>query len=102
MSSVSVQELYETLEKTILLGNSGADMTRIRTAFDYANTAHADQKRRDGSPYITHTLSAAIITAEMGLERIPSLPRCFTTVLKIQRSHMMRSLKNSVPLWPTS
>lgn len=68
MSTVSVSNLYEQLEKTIAQGNSGADMTRIRVAFDYASKAHADQKRRDGSPYVTHTLSAAIITAEMGLD----------------------------------
>ena len=68
MSTVSVSELYEILEKTILLGNSGADMTRIRAAFEYANAAHAEQKRRDGSPYVTHALAAAIITAEMGLD----------------------------------
>ena len=40
----------------------------MRAAFECADRAHSGQKRRDGSPYVSHCIAAAIITAEMGLD----------------------------------
>ncbi|MCI5753205.1 MAG: bifunctional (p)ppGpp synthetase/guanosine-3',5'-bis(diphosphate) 3'-pyrophosphohydrolase [Clostridiales bacterium] len=62
------QAQYETLEKTVLEHNPTADVTGIRRAFRYAARAHGTQRRRDGSPYVTHCTAAAQIAAEMGLD----------------------------------
>ena len=44
------------------------NMQLINQAVDYANNKHADQKRKDGSPYIIHPLAVAEIVAEIGLD----------------------------------
>ena len=64
----TVSDCFEQLRTTILSYNPAADMVRVRAAFDYAEEAHRTQKRRDGSPYLTHVVAAAIITAEMWLD----------------------------------
>ena len=64
----TVEELYEQLEKTALKYNPSADVGRIRAAFEVADRAHGGQLRKDGSPYVTHTIAAAQIAAEMGLD----------------------------------
>ena len=43
-------------------------MDRVRTAYQVAKTAHEGQKRKDGSPYVTHCVAAADIAADMGLD----------------------------------
>lgn len=42
---------------------SEKDMLRIREAFEFANMAHADQKRKSGEPYIIHPIEVASIVA---------------------------------------
>ena len=59
----TVQELYDDLAKTVIQYNPGADMGRIQAAFDCAERAHSGQKRKDGSPYVTHAIAAAQIAA---------------------------------------
>ena len=44
------------------------DWGRIRAAFELAASSHDGQTRKDGSPYVTHVIAAAEITAEMGLD----------------------------------
>ena len=44
------------------------EFAKIREAFEFARRAHGDQRRKDGSLYITHPLAAAVIVAEMGLD----------------------------------
>ena len=63
-----VSDCFEELREKILEYNPTADILRVRAAFDYAEEAHRTQKRRDGSPYLTHVVAAAIITAEMWLD----------------------------------
>ncbi len=65
-----VEEMYKRLEETIRAGNPGADLTRVRAAFELAEKAHAGHKRRDGTPYVTHVIAAAEITAEIGLDEV--------------------------------
>ncbi len=43
---------------------SAEDMARIRAAFELANKAHANQKRKTGEPYILHPIAVANIAAE--------------------------------------
>ena len=42
----------------------------ITRAYELAKTAHGDQKRRSGEPYIQHPLSVAEIVARLGLDDI--------------------------------
>ncbi len=57
-------EMYDRLEQTIRSYNPSANFAQIRAAFDYACSAHKDQCRKDGSPYVTHPLAVAQILAE--------------------------------------
>ena len=59
---------YRHFEDVIRENNPAADLSRIRSAFDMAAEAHKDQRRKDGSPYVTHPLASAEIIAEMGLD----------------------------------
>ena len=62
------EELFQALEKSVLENNPTADMGRIHAAYECARLAHSGQKRRDGSEYVTHTIAAAGICVEMGLD----------------------------------
>lgn len=57
----------ENLLAKIKAGRPDADLNMVRLAFDYANEAHAGQKRMSGEPYIVHPVRAAEILAEMKL-----------------------------------
>ncbi|MBQ8389627.1 MAG: bifunctional (p)ppGpp synthetase/guanosine-3',5'-bis(diphosphate) 3'-pyrophosphohydrolase [Oscillibacter sp.] len=61
---MTLQEQYELLEKTIRGYNPAADFEGIRAAYEYAERAHADQKRKSGEPYIIHPLAVAQIVAQ--------------------------------------
>jgi len=49
------------------LNHPRADVTIIEKAFDVAEEAHREQKRRSGEPYITHPLAVTQILAELGI-----------------------------------
>ncbi|MCC8357903.1 MAG: HD domain-containing protein, partial [Oscillospiraceae bacterium] len=68
METFVPEQAFADFEKTVLENNPHANMERVRQAFDFAVTAHEGQKRKDGSPYVTHTIAAAAIAAEMGLD----------------------------------
>ena len=59
-----VQAQYAQLERTIRAYNPGADLPQIRAAFEFAERAHRNQKRKSGEPYIIHPLAVAQIVAE--------------------------------------
>ena len=59
---------YGELIETVRQHTQIRDVTKIREAFEFARRAHGDQRRKDGSLYITHPLAAAVIVAEMGLD----------------------------------
>ncbi len=40
----------------------------VRRAYDFANKAHAGQKRKSGEPYINHALATAATLSEWGLD----------------------------------
>ena len=64
----SPDEMYAGLENKIKKSGVDMDMGRIRAAYDTACLAHSGQKRRDGSPYVTHCVAAADISVDMGLD----------------------------------
>ncbi|MGN0968723.1 MAG: RelA/SpoT family protein, partial [Oscillospiraceae bacterium] len=45
-----------------------ADFDRLSAAFHYADEHHAQQLRKDGSPFVTHPLAVADIVADLGLD----------------------------------
>ncbi len=61
---MSVQGQYEHLVETIKSYNPGADFAMIDKAYHYAVEHHGEQKRKDGSPYVTHPIAVAQIVAE--------------------------------------
>ena len=58
------RELAEKIEKSPI----PVDLGRVRAAFELAAHAHDGQKRKDGSPYVTHTVAAASIIVDMGMD----------------------------------
>ena len=64
----AAEECWRELEEAIRSGGMNVDYGRIRAAFEVAARAHESQKRRDGSPYVTHAAAAARIVARMGLD----------------------------------
>ena len=60
--------MFENLIRDIAVSNRNMDLERIRDAYNLAKDAHTGQKRKDGSDYITHCVSAARICFEMGLD----------------------------------
>ncbi|MBQ3275763.1 MAG: HD domain-containing protein, partial [Oscillospiraceae bacterium] len=68
MADEIVEKSYKELADAILEHNPGVDLGRVRAAFEVADRAHAGQKRKAGTPYVTHCVAAAKICAEMGLD----------------------------------
>ena len=64
----SVEQSYQALLRKIEDAHMQLDLGRIRAAFELAARAHRGQKRKDGSPYVTHAVAAAEIIVEMGLD----------------------------------
>ncbi len=62
------EEHYASMMSVIRSRMPGADMALIEKAVQYADTKHASQKRKDGSPYIIHPLAVAEVVCEMGLD----------------------------------
>ncbi|MBQ1351458.1 MAG: bifunctional (p)ppGpp synthetase/guanosine-3',5'-bis(diphosphate) 3'-pyrophosphohydrolase [Oscillospiraceae bacterium] len=63
-----VLERYYALEEKARQYNPTLDANRLFSAFTYADNAHVQQRRKDGSPFVTHPLAVAEIVAEMGLD----------------------------------
>ena len=61
-------EMYTALEEKLRQLSHPVDLGRIHAAYEVAKTAHSGQKRKDGSPYVTHCVAAADIAADMGLD----------------------------------
>ncbi len=62
------EESYAELENKLKEYYPRVDTKRLREAFDFARKAHEGQLRKDGTPFITHPVAAAMICAEMGLD----------------------------------
>ena len=61
-------QMYEELEQKIKATGHPMNLERIRAAYELAKEVHAPQKRKDGSPYVTHCVAAADISVDMGLD----------------------------------
>lgn len=63
-----VRSMWQELWTKAMLSLNPEQLQRLGEAFVFASIAHKDQKRKSGEPYITHTLSAALILAGMRLD----------------------------------
>ncbi len=63
-----IYQRFEDLMQHCVHCEKEEDRKLIREAFEFANLAHRDVKRKSGEPYIIHPLSVArIVTEEIGL-----------------------------------
>ncbi len=58
------KDLFKELKKYC----QSDDLDMIKLAYDFAEKAHADQKRKSGEPYITHPLATANILAMIRID----------------------------------
>lgn len=63
-----ILERYHALEEKVKGYNPALDSQRLFAAFTYADHAHKEQLRKDGSPFVTHPLAVAELVAELGLD----------------------------------
>jgi len=61
--------IFEDLIKKVSAIYPPEDVELIKKAYDYAEKAHADQKRLSGEPYICHPLEVACIIADLSLDK---------------------------------
>ena len=62
------QEQFIKLKEKLSETMSKEDIEKIEKAFNIADEAHKEQKRRSGEPYIIHPLAVAVILADMGMD----------------------------------
>jgi GTP pyrophosphokinase len=60
--------VLEPLARTIRTAHPKADLRIVQRAYETADQAHGEQRRRSGDPYITHPLAVATILAELGMD----------------------------------
>ena len=56
------------LTKIILDTDKQYDLSKIVSAYEFAEKAHGDQKRSSGEPYIVHPLSVSMILVDLGMD----------------------------------
>ena len=63
-----IQDQFQDLLQSARMSQSPEDKAIITKAFDLANRAHANMRRKSGEPYILHPIAVAkIATTEIGL-----------------------------------
>lgn len=65
---MTVSEIFDDLMGKIKLNNPGKDVSNVVKAYEMALSAHGEQLRKSGEPYIIHPLSVAVILAELDLD----------------------------------
>ncbi len=66
---VPPEQLHDQLMETIRKYHPSEDISVVEDAYQMAAHAHADQRRKNGEPYITHPLYVAIILAELEMDK---------------------------------
>lgn len=69
ISSESPDELFARLVRAIKSYHPSADLGQVKAAYELAKSAHGEQKRKSGEPYIIHPLNVAIILASLELDK---------------------------------
>ncbi|MDR0814374.1 MAG: HD domain-containing protein, partial [Bacteroidales bacterium] len=66
--SIAIEDQFQELMHVSTFIRKDEDRDTIRRAFDLANAAHSDMRRKSGKPYIVHPLCVArIVVEEIGL-----------------------------------
>ena len=86
-----ILQRYQSLEDKVKKYNPSADLKRLEAAFHYADEEHAQQKRKDGSPYITHPLAVAEIVADL-VEGVTKLTRMQYTSKEEEQMENLRKM----------
>ncbi|MBO4776345.1 MAG: bifunctional (p)ppGpp synthetase/guanosine-3',5'-bis(diphosphate) 3'-pyrophosphohydrolase [Lachnospiraceae bacterium] len=68
-SNIEPAVLYQDLLKRIRDYHPSEDFSSIRAAYELAYSAHEDQLRKNGEPYIIHPLYVAIILADLQMDK---------------------------------
>ena len=68
--SAPVKQVLEPLAAVHRELHPKADLALLQHAYDVAEEAHRDQRRKSGDPYITHPLAVATILGELGMDTI--------------------------------
>jgi guanosine-3',5'-bis(diphosphate) 3'-pyrophosphohydrolase len=63
-----IRPVLEPLASLHRQSHPKADLVLLQRAYDVAEAAHADQKRKSGDPYITHPLAVATVLAGLGMD----------------------------------
>ncbi len=63
------EKLYDMLIARIRKYHPSTDVSMIRKAYELAKSAHGDQCRKSGEPYIIHPLWVGIILAELEMDK---------------------------------
>ena len=63
------EQLYQELIKRVKRYHPSDDISAIEKAYHLALSAHKEQKRKSGEPYIIHPLSVAIILADLEMDK---------------------------------
>ena len=66
--SKSAEKNFDDLTALLAQSEHAYDMGLIRRAYDLALSAHGDQKRLSGTPYISHPVAVACILVELGMD----------------------------------
>ena len=66
---MSPDELYQVLISHVRKYHPSDDISMIEKAYKVACTAHKEQKRKSGEPYIIHPLHVAIILADLEMDK---------------------------------
>ena len=68
MVSINESELYQELIKNLMRYHPAENFDIVKKAYDLASSAHKNQFRKSGEPYIIHPLSVAIILSSLELD----------------------------------
>jgi guanosine-3',5'-bis(diphosphate) 3'-pyrophosphohydrolase len=68
MNKPNKTKKFEDLVKAIEEKNPDADLDMVRLAFEFADDAHQNQKRKSGEDYIIHPLATAQFLVELGMD----------------------------------
>jgi guanosine-3',5'-bis(diphosphate) 3'-pyrophosphohydrolase len=65
-----VEFLYRQLENRVKTARPKDDVGVLEKTYRYARECHGEQKRRDGSPYMTHPLHVTLLLAGMQMDMV--------------------------------
>ncbi|GAB3344246.1 RelA/SpoT family protein [Modestobacter lapidis] len=66
--ATDIRPVLEPLASLHRQSHPKADLVLLQRAYDVAEAAHAEQKRKSGDPYITHPLAVATVLAGLGMD----------------------------------